>query len=97
MSTLKGIWVRLDHALVGDVHKALQIQRLCSVKLLNYHCNSYMFVKFARFRIPARILEMLNQISTYVASGSVYLVGDDEGDGLDCVFEVWCEIILAKV
>jgi hypothetical protein len=25
------------------------------------------------------------------------LVGDDEDDRLDCVLEVWCEVILAKV
>jgi hypothetical protein len=28
---------------------------------------------------------------------SLYLVGDDEDDGLDGVFEVRCEVILAKV
>lgn len=27
----------------------------------------------------------------------MYLVGDDEVDGLDCVLEVRCEVILAKV
>jgi hypothetical protein len=28
---------------------------------------------------------------------SLYLVGDNEDDGLDCVLEVLCEVILAKV
>jgi hypothetical protein len=27
----------------------------------------------------------------------LYLVGDDEDDGLDGALEVWCEVILAKV